>query len=146
MLPGCDQPGCKRFSQSAAWKCVDCATKARIARESGAAPMSILDKHPAPWKSDNAWGEIRDANNRLVSSEGRAESPEVNRLILAAPVLLEALECVVSEDGPRDLTPINLLIAWLRGDLDVPDIDPVGFLAWLRGKEANIFARIESKP
>jgi len=109
--------------------------------------MSILDKHPAPWTRHES-GSVVDANVHLVMDEmsaayGMKDGEAVERLILAAPVVLLALAAVVSEDGPRDLTPINLLVAWLKGEPGSPAIDLGEFVKWLRGGTANVIARSE---
>lgn len=109
--------------------------------------MSILDKHPAPWKYTD--GAIYDGRGKCVLSsdyveiEGSGEvqpdleiETSLERLILAAPILFECVKAFVSEDEPRDLTPFNILIDDIEG---TNECDPIitepslsAFLAWLR--------------
>lgn len=79
--------------------------------------MSIIDKHPAPWRYDNNTGSILDSKGALVVSEiwmgsqgpeddngmpTEDTSTEVMRLVLAAPELLAALKGVLELDDVSD--------------------------------------------
>ena len=111
-------------------------------------PMTILDKHPEPWIYDEFDG-VKDANGETMFSGGCVGmdnaslqmDDDVSKLILAAPVVLESLAVVLSDDGPRDMTPFNLLVGWLKGEPDCPPIDLGEFVKWLRGGTANIIAK-----
>jgi hypothetical protein len=107
--------------------------------------MSILDKRPAPWRLGKHRDVIVDATCEagaecfedgrvagVTSSEDIAfASSEVERLILAAPVLLACVRAFVSDDCPRDLTPFNVLLSNIEGDGECSPIDAPAFLAWL---------------
>jgi hypothetical protein len=97
---------------------------------------SILDKHPAPWKIDEAWGEIRDKSGKLLSSEGRPESPELTRLILASPELLALVKKYADRDARNRAVSAS----------DNPNcrgrVDPSG----LELEAVELISRLEPKP
>ena len=122
--------------------------------------MSIIDKHPAPWRMStdvpHYMTMVEDANGTAVihaeegCSFGYLCSPEeeeaIKRLILAAPVLLKVLQLILNRgDLPRDQTPFNLLVGWLNGEKDCPPIDLGAFMKWLDGEPIDIIARIEGE-
>jgi hypothetical protein len=83
--------------------------------------VSIIDKHPAPWKETN--GGITDARKHTVGAVFNVQGNlELKRLILAAPEMLAALKaCVehlVSEDrkGANVVSNAESLIARIEGE------------------------------
>jgi hypothetical protein len=90
--------------------------------------MSIVNKHPAPWRLTPNGTSIVDGTCKIgdecfdeghivtvTSSEDlRFSNGDVKRLILAAPELLAALKAVLGgEPGAR--TPAHALIARIEG-------------------------------
>ena len=105
--------------------------------------MSTLEKHPGPWKFE---GGIFDANGNSLVSGGTYDlancdaevEEDVKPLILATPILLEALAVAVSENAPRDIMPFNLLIGWLNGEPGYLEVNLEAFLKWLREERTTI--------
>jgi hypothetical protein len=105
--------------------------------------MSILDKHPAPWTCSG--GILVDGNGSWLADDlhlaeqlgSDSAKDAVERLILAAPVLLECVRAFVSDDCPNDLTPFNILLSNIEGDGECSQcsqLDIATFLAWLKGR------------
>jgi hypothetical protein len=92
--------------------------------------MEHMSKHPGPWRYED--GRFVDANG--VGLTGNAPM----RLILAAPALLEGMQALLSDDGPRDLTPFNLLVDYLDGKPGANGVDVAEFLKWLRTGKGSV--------
>lgn len=97
--------------------------------------MSILDKRPAPWRTDHGqWivqretgTPIVDANGEMVCATFEDETEAHHRLIVAAPELLAALKCQVlarRDEGAESagLRESEALIARIEGLANKPDI------------------------
>lgn len=97
--------------------------------------MSILDKHPAPWRHREEFGDILDANGEIVATAENGcglNLMAAYRLILAAPELLAALNACPWLPRNETRLPNGMIVP---GDYKKTS-------AWLDAAEALI-ARIE---